>query len=66
MTLQSKKAFNDVINKFPESEFIEDAYNKINIINDRLAAKEIEIARYYQFNHQWISAINRYNFILEN
>ena len=66
MTLQSKKAFNEVINKFPGSEFVEDAYNKINIINDRLAAKEIEIARYYQFNHQWISAINRYNFILEN
>ena len=25
----------------------------------------MEIARYYQFNHQWISAINRYNKILE-
>ena len=31
----------------------------------RLAAKEMEIARYYQFNHQWISAINRYNSVLE-
>ena len=25
----------------------------------------MEIARYYQFNHQWISAINRYNKILD-
>ena len=31
----------------------------------RLAAKEIEIARFYQFNSQWIAAINRYNGILE-
>ena len=61
MTVKSKKAFYEVINKYPDSEFVEDAYLKIDIINDRLAAKEIEIARYYQFKQQWISAINRYN-----
>ena len=51
-------------NSFGHLDFVEDAINKIDIINDRLAAKEIEIARYYQFNQQWISAINRYNKIL--
>ena len=66
MTVKSKKAFYEVINKYPDSEFVEDAYLKIDIINDRLAAKEIEIARYYQFKQQWISAINRYNKILED
>ena len=58
MTAKSKQAFNEVINKYPDSEFTEDAYAKIDIINDRLAAKEIEIARFYQFNSQWIAAIN--------
>jgi len=43
-----------------------DSKDKIDIINDRLAAKEMEIARFYQFNHQWISAINRYNELLDN
>ena len=66
MTEMSKQAFNEVLNKYPESQFASDAKQKIDIINDRLAAKEIEIARYYQFNHQWISAINRYNSVLEN
>ena len=66
MTVKSKKAFYEVINKYPDSEFVEDAYLKIDIINDRLAAKEIEIARYYQFKQQWISAINRYNKILDD
>ena len=65
MTAKSKQAFNEVINKYPDSEFTKDAYAKIDIINDRLAAKEIEIARFYQFNSQWIAAINRYNGILE-
>ena len=66
MTEKAKIAFYEVTTKYPESQFAQDAYEKIDIINDRLAAKEIEIARYYQFSHQWISAINRYNEILEN
>jgi len=66
MTEKAKTAFYEVTTKYPESQFAQDAYDKIDIINDRLAAKEIEIARYYQFSHQWISAINRYNEILEN
>ncbi len=64
-TAKAKQAFNEVINKFPNSEFATDALSRIDIINDRLAAKEMEIARYYQFNHKWISAINRYNNILD-
>ena len=66
MTEKAKKAFYEVTTKYPESQFAQDANDKIDIINDRLAAKEMEIARYYQFSHQWISAINRYNEILEN
>ena len=66
MTERAKKAFYEVTTKYPESLFAQDANDKIDIINDRLAAKEMEIARYYQFSHQWISAINRYNEILEN
>ena len=66
MTEKAKSAFYEVTTKYPESQFAQDAYDKIDIINDRLAAKEMEIAKYYQFSHQWISAINRYNEILEN
>ena len=66
MTEKAKQAFYEVTTKYPDSQFTQDALDKIDIINDRLAAKEMEIARYYQFDHQWISAINRYNDILEN
>ena len=66
MTEKAKKAFYEVTTKYPESQFAKDASDKIDIINDRLAAKEMEIAKYYQFSHQWISAINRYNKVLES
>jgi len=65
MTEIALKSFYEVINKFPESKFAKESKDKIEIINDRLAAKEMEIARYYQYNHQWISAINRYNLLLD-
>ena len=63
-TSKAKKAFKEVISKFPESEFAIDALSRIDILDDRLAAKEMEIGRFYQFDHQWISAINRYNVVL--
>ena len=66
MTEKALEAFTQVVFKYPDSEFFKDSLDKIDIINDRLAAKEIEIARNYQFNHQWISAINRYNIILND
>ena len=64
-TAKAKKAFKEVINKFPDSEFAIDALSRIDILDDRLAAKEMEIGRFYQFDHQWISAINRYNAVLK-
>ena len=65
MTDLSLFAFNEVLNRYPNTEFAMDAANKIDVINDRLAAKEMEIGRYYQFNHQWIAAVNRFNIILD-
>lgn len=64
MTEQALISFNEVINRYKDTDFAIDSKNKIDVINDRLAAKEIEIARFYQFDSQWIAAINRYNLIL--
>ena len=64
MTLTALKSFENVISKFPKSQFARDSIKKIDVLNDRLAAKEMEVARYYQFNKNWISAVNRYNTVL--
>ena len=57
----SFKSFDEIINRFPESEYANDSKEKIKVINDRLAGKEINIAMQYQKDHQWVAAINRYN-----
>ena len=59
------EAFNEVINRFSNSEYAEVSKEKIKIIRDRLAGKELNIASQYQKDDQWVAAINRYNNVLE-
>ena len=66
MTLIALQSFKEVINRFPESNYAKDAEIKIVYLNDRLAGKEMDIASQYQRDHQWISAISRYNFIVNS
>jgi outer membrane protein assembly factor BamD len=64
--LKSKKEFSKVINDYPETEFATDASFKIELINDRLAGKEMYIGRHYLKSKKWIPAINRFKNILDN
>ena len=64
ITYIALKSFNEVISRFPNSEYANDSKEKIKIINDRLAGKELNIAMQYQKDHQWVAAINRYNNII--
>ena len=66
LTLAALKSFKEVVSRFPDSDYAKDSKEKIKIINDRLASKELYIAREYQKDHQWVSAIARYNYIIEN
>ena len=64
--LRSKKEFKFVIDNYPTTEFAIDAKFKIDLINDRLAGKEMYIARHYLKSKKWIPAINRFKYVLEN
>ena len=45
--LKSKKEFEFIIKEYPSTDFAADAQFKIDLINDRLAGKEMYIARHY-------------------
>ena len=47
----TKKVFQELIKKFPNSIYSKDAKKKILIANDQLAAKEMSVGRYYQKNY---------------
>lgn len=56
---ESADAFNKLINRFPDSKYAKDARLKIDFIRDHLAAKEVEVAHYYQQKGAHLAAINR-------
>ena len=62
----AKKVFQNVIKKYPQTDFAIDAEFKLDLINDILAAKEIYIGRYYVDKKKWISAINRFRTVIDD
>ena len=57
--LQSKKYFEIIMERFPNTDYSLDARYKLDLIQDYLAAKEMYIARHYIKKQKWIPAINR-------
>ncbi len=64
--LQSKKEFELIITKYPNTDFALDAKFKLELIEDRIAGKEMFIARHYLKSKKWIPAINRFKSILKS
>ena len=61
----AKITFQNLIKKYPKTDFAIDANYKLDLINDVLAAKEIYIGRYYMEKKKWIPAINRFRSIID-
>ena len=63
--LKAKSKFEEIILKFPETDYATDARFKLGLITDQLAAKEMSIARYYMKTEKWIPALNRLKIVVE-
>jgi outer membrane protein assembly factor BamD len=65
MTELSLDAFDELIRRFPESEYARDAEIKADLARDHLAGKEMEIGRYYLRRGHYVAAINRFNNVID-
>ena len=63
-TAKAKEAFEQVINRFPDSEYAQDAKLKIDLTNDHLAGNEMEVGRYYLNQKNYLSALNRFSVVV--
>ena len=62
----AKKYFEIVIRDYQNTSYALDSEFKVDLINDILAAKEMYIGRYYFEKKKWISAINRFQTIIND
>jgi outer membrane protein assembly factor BamD len=59
------QSFQDILKKYPKSEYVEDSKFKITVCEDQLAGKEMSIGRFYLNRHNYTAAINRFRNVLQ-
>lgn len=58
-------ALQDVVQRFPDTEYARDATLKIDLTNDHLAGKEMAVGRYYLSRGDYVGAINRFRTVVD-
>ena len=58
-------ALQDVVQRFPDTEYARDATLKIDLTMDHLAGKEMDVGRYYLTRGDFIGGINRFRVVVE-
>lgn len=66
MTANALQALREVVRRFPETEYARDARIKLDLALDHLAGKEMQVGRYYLKRDDYLAAINRFRFVVEN
>ncbi len=61
---QSKKYYNLIIKKYPNTDFALDSKFKLLLINNILASKELYLGKYYLSKKKWIPAMNRFKNVI--
>jgi outer membrane protein assembly factor BamD len=64
-TEQALTALQDVVQRFPNTEYARDASLKVDLTLDHLAGKEMSVGRYYLIRGDYIGAINRFRVVVE-
>jgi outer membrane protein assembly factor BamD len=64
-TEQARAALNDVMKRYPNTEYAVDSKLKFEMVDDQLAGKEMTIGRWYLRNGDAIAAIGRFRNVVQ-
>jgi outer membrane protein assembly factor BamD len=63
---KSFEAFDDLVKKYPHSQYVGDARQRMIFLRNRLADFELYVAKYYMRRGAYVGALNRAKFCIEN
>jgi outer membrane protein assembly factor BamD len=66
VTQQALQALNDIVRRYPDTRYAVDARLKIDLVNDHLAGKEMDIGRFYERSGKWVAAQVRFRNVIEH
>lgn len=64
-TGQALDTLRDVVQRYPQTEYANDARLKIDMVNDQLAGKEMTIGRWYLRQGDTLAGINRFKSVVD-
>ena len=65
ITQQALTALTEVIRRYPNTTYAIDARLKLDLVNDHLAGKEMEIGRFYQRSGKWLASALRFRTVID-
>lgn len=65
-TQRALASLQEIVDRYPDSEYADDAKKKIIVARDQLAGKDMQIGRYYLERREYIAAINRFKSVVTN
>ncbi len=65
-TERALRSLEEVVRRFPDSEYARDARLKVDLTYDHLAGKEMHIGRWYLNRQQYVAAVNRFRTVIVN
>ncbi|HSQ96623.1 MAG TPA: outer membrane protein assembly factor BamD [Croceibacterium sp.] len=65
ITEQALEALTEIQRRYPQTEYAADARLKIDLVNDHLAGKEMQIGRYYERSGRWLAAQIRFQIVVD-
>jgi outer membrane protein assembly factor BamD len=65
-TRESFEAFKDLVNRFPDSKYADDARARMRYLVNMLAQYEVHVARYYMKRGAYVAAANRAQYAVKN
>jgi outer membrane protein assembly factor BamD len=65
VTAQAYNAMAKVVQRYPDSQYVEDAKAKMRVAHDQIAGKHMLTGRYYLERHEYLAAINRFRLVIE-
>ena len=65
-TAKAKEAFEQLLARFPQTEYADDARAKMNLIQDHLAGQEMDVGRFYLKQKNYLSALNRFSAVVKD
>jgi outer membrane protein assembly factor BamD len=64
-TRQAMESLGELVRRYPDTPYADDARLKLDLVRDHLAGKEMEIGRFYQRRRQWLASVVRFRTVVD-